>query len=810
MKLKNRFLALFFIFLISLYFLPQPSFAKEKQDFNLLFFIKSKINSIFSSVKSFFSQSFNSLKIKIFGQKEVTQTKSPTPQSLSVSEWKNWEVISEGVNESKYKISIGNQLLEGIELNLFSSANGDINKDFITIRVFGLPQTVNGQTIEPILGWTKAGFENDNRETVGGAHVLYYILPQRDFVNYIEITLSSPNGNPHLILNKSFARKWEPFVDYVTDAQSSAGWSYYLPSNQLLEGKKGGMALFACGAGTLHNCPMESNINYYLAKRFKLPKREGKPEIYIETGYVGGINVAPESAYGASNFQAKVNAGVGQGFWINEAEFKGKSQTLWQIKHNPAAFATEQSAEAGASAMIDILIDIGEDFVQSPAGRLILKALSYLTFVYDVYSLVGSLDYNEIVSESKRVVFSPAPVDPNDDNLVYVWLRGEGVVRVAGLSGIELNFIGQSPFGDPLLERLGDTVWNLPEGGFQIGGILLHYHIPRVVEVQPVGENLPVNSTFTIKFTKPINIKSLLEQDSIIVDYHPKREGFYFPFHYNLSSDGRTLYLIPNYRLHYDTFYKITLSSKIQDTEGFSLEPFEFSFTTEKNPNPQKDLYIKISVMSYSGKEPFSALNFGDIFEVIPTDIPWSEYEKSLREQGGVQGLMRTTHPNFDCYNEEKGFIFTLNNKFYFAPYLSKTCPYKVIFELTKKLTPEKVKAPSATIEIKYFRGNAYVAEQVGIKSGAIFNLEPITYQEYSAIGDYFANGIFHSKDFHCLDGKELKVYALIRSPFATIPDKPEAMFSVNFVRGISSSAPVDFVVYSPDENCKGAWRFVK
>ena len=720
-----------------------------------------------------------------------------------------WQTYYESLSESAYRFDVGKEL-SGIELRLYTYSSGDVNGDWIRVVLVGERTTFvypDGTfEVEPIVGASRVGYDNDGKTTVGaGEHRLYYVLPQRNYVKYVNVTLYSLNGWPKLDVSRSTILEWKPYVDYVQEVPWSIGWATY----NFTGNGVGRFSLLSTGFGVPSGCPDESGISYYFGKRIMPPKILGKPEVYVEASYVGGFNAAPESFAGKGNYRCKVNVGIGSGFTLNEAVYSGLNQTLYlKEKYTPQG-CLKLVAEDSAKGAIDIGLAIGEEVIKSKAAKAILSGLGLVLNIIEWAEVILSLGFDEIVSNTSIIVYDSVKVDPAEP--FYVWFNVLCQIKSKGLTGTIANFYGESPWGRSSLEGLfGQRVFELPFGGVQVGGILLHYHIPVLERAEPLGENLPVDTKIVLRFSKPIDRGSIVKaRDTIVATANSKPIDFFDFFHFRDSGkDLMELVLSPNYHLDYGTRYVINFTSKIVDVFGFGLEPFTITFSTKAASNVPKNVYYNVSIMS--GLYEFGTNLRGEIFRA-------RIFNESVN-LGAPLGfaMIRTNDLLYDYWNEGTCNVFKVGEKVYCKLSVAKDggVPPRsgTIFELIDKMSIKTtVTAEAEVLEVNPKGVSSSnlkkLIEQTGVKPGERFTLEPIYVKEYSAVGDYFGKIKFYSDEIAKLNGKELSVYLILHvAPWDLIPDKPPA-YHVSL--GSFSSVPVDFVVYTISEEYVGAWRLI-
>ncbi|WP_376791681.1 Ig-like domain-containing protein [Thermoflexus sp.] len=339
---------------------------------------------------------------------------------------------------------------------------------------------------------------------------------------------------------------------------------------------------------------------------------------------------------------------------------------------------------------------------------------------------------------------------------------------------------------------------------------------PKVVAVEPTGI-LSVTAPIRVFFSEAMDPDSIRPRSQDPQEYPIQPPEAYRQFSFTWSPDGMWLTLTPVDRLDYNTTYTLELTQRLTNRKGIPLEPYTLRFTTESGPVPPTAIFYHVSVNSTYGAGALSKLQRGGIYAAQPTSLDYWTVRRSLGPT--VEAVFRTNDPSrrFECWSADKvapgvvehsgqGVIGEYNGKLYFIP-IGRDCPSYFVLELLDKVSPlPSTPVQAATLEIKTFEGNASIAEQVGLRPGARFPLEPIALQEYSSMGTDIGSGIIHAPGSP-LDGKELRIYALLRDPFTVIPDKPQAAFAIRLIPGQVNLSPVDFVVYSMQEGMKGAWR---
>jgi hypothetical protein len=256
--------------------------------------------------------------------------------------FEGWQVYYEGSDESAYRLDFGMEA-SGLEMWLYIQTQRtdylSYWNDSIKIVLVGKPELVvtsNGSfAVEPIVGFTKIGYKDDEEKSTGGLHGIYYVLPQKSYVNYINVTIRLQSGEPQLDTSRSYARVWEPYVDIVPVVTWTLGWYDF----NVTEDGRGRTALVSFGA-PVGNQPSESGLTFTFGKAFVPPRILGKPDVYVEIGYAGGINIAPESFTGTGNYRCKIDAGIGKG---------GASERCRGLRAGPDSLQREQGRHAATS-----------------------------------------------------------------------------------------------------------------------------------------------------------------------------------------------------------------------------------------------------------------------------------------------------------------------------------------------------------------------------------------------------------------------------------------------------------------------------
>ena len=100
---------------------------------------------------------------------------------------------------------------------------------------------------------------------------------------------------------------------------------------------------------------------------------------------------------------------------------------------------------------------------------------------------------------------------------------------------------------------------------------------PTVVQRQPVGDNVPLESIVTVQFSKPINPATLAGHFILTA------RGSAVPGELRYDASSRTATLIPS-SLKYDTSYTTILTQDIRDMSGNRLEQTSWTWRTVRRP----------------------------------------------------------------------------------------------------------------------------------------------------------------------------------------------------------------------------------
>ena len=207
------------------------------------------------------------------------------------------------------------------------------------------------------MGFTKIGYKGDHEKSVGGVHLVYYVLSKTSFVSYVNITLHAIRSTPRLNASRSFIREWNPIVNIVQLKIRSDGWSQY----NVTQDCKGRASLVSFGI-PVGDQPASSSLTWCFGKMISPPKILGIPDVYVEVGYAGGINLAPESFTGTGNYACKINVGVGWGPFFEYAITNGLQETVYMIKKGERPELVLDEAAGGAR---DIVLELLQKNLES-------------------------------------------------------------------------------------------------------------------------------------------------------------------------------------------------------------------------------------------------------------------------------------------------------------------------------------------------------------------------------------------------------------------------------------------------------------
>ena len=486
------------------------------------------------------------------------------PLHANSQQYQGWEVISEGRNESKYRLNLGGEQTDGIEVRWYAqSSGGDTRNDWVLIKVFNSV----GQT----LGAVQVGRQNDNRPSTAGWHDVFIVLPYESLlpsVSSLEITLHLPNGSPKLVPSISWARIW--------NARCATNFAWFGQEGRVSFTSippRGKVWMHAAGLGFLHGAPNKSAVDYVLWKSFVKPPTptgfNSNPDITVDASYAGTINVTNDSWTGRGGYAVGICVGVTNS---NESSIhnanvlqRGEVQKLWSATKNAGDLQEYigDTMQNEANAIVDIMLDV-----------LKMEAASYAKFILECIALVTSaFDVDEAVAKLNTVFYDSFPTQSG--NYMLVWLRMKAKIAAAGFSHTVLSF-----WTDGTIE--GDLKGNR---GLEIGCIGLHYQGPQSPEV--IGTNPPQGSINQplrpdVKFTFNDNIQiNNAGNITLRVVNSAAAVGC------SVSASGNTLTVKPNQDLSDSTTYELTVNPgavRKANSTTTNLAAFTLHFTTGVSP----------------------------------------------------------------------------------------------------------------------------------------------------------------------------------------------------------------------------------
>lgn len=476
-----------------------------------------------------------------------------TSTLLSQALFSNWQVISEGRDESRYRIVLDGSVVEALEISWYAvSASGSIHNDcvlFICNDAFGKPAAV-----------FRYGRDGDNVDNISGWHLVYLILPSKTAVKTLDIVLRKNYSNPKLVTKLSTVKPANLYIDLQWFPLTHQGKVSYTGYESLPRGK---VWMHAAG---FFGAPSDSRIDYVIWKRFTKPtvpqNFSPNPDVYFDTIYAGTINVVGEGWTGQGGYTAAIQAGIGQGDWINNAIASGKAQLLWKAtSHASEGFIREMMVNT-ASGVIDIAIDV-----------LDLTLLGYIKFAIESALLFNTLrDIDEKVFGKTTVVFENFPLNPNQSS-INVWLRLRAQVVALGFAHSVLSF-----HTDGTVE--GDLKGNR---GMEIGTILLHYKGPQSPEIlesslKDGSTEVSLQQQITLKLSTIVN-----SFDSSKIFF--KKAGTGQIVQSNVRLEGDTVKISPKTNFEPNTAYDLTVQSgAFRSNQAGNLREFNLKFTTGSAP----------------------------------------------------------------------------------------------------------------------------------------------------------------------------------------------------------------------------------
>lgn len=473
--------------------------------------------------------------------------------SVLISEtfFTSWQVVSETRDESRYRMILDGSHIEALEVVWYGvSAPGPIFNDcvlFLCYDVFGKPTA-----------FFRYGRDGDNIDNLNGWHLVYLILPSKAPVKTIDVILRKAQSNPRLITKLSTVKPAKLNVDLQWYPLINQGRVSYTGYESLPRGK---VWMQAVGFGV----PNDSRVDYVIWKKFTKPNVpsgfSSNPDIYFDVIYAGTINVVGEGI-GRGGYSAAIQAGVGQGDWINQALSFGKAQLLWKaVSHSSEGFIQDLAVNT-ASGIIDIAIDV-----------LDLTLLGYIKFAIESALLFNTLfDIDEEIVKKATVIFENFSLNPNQAS-INVWLRLKAQVVALGFAHSVLSF-----YTDGNVE--GDLKGNR---GLEIGAILLHYRGPQPPEVvesslKDGSIDVPLQQQISLKLSTVVN-----SFDSSKIFF--KKVGTNQTVQSNIKLEGDTVKISPKTGFEPNTIYELVVQSgALKANQAGNLKEFSLRFTTGSVP----------------------------------------------------------------------------------------------------------------------------------------------------------------------------------------------------------------------------------
>lgn len=475
--------------------------------------------------------------------------------------YQGWEVISEGSNESKYRLNLGNDQTGGIEVRWYAqSSGGDMNKDWALIKAF--------DSVGRLVGVVQVGRQGDNRQSVAGWHDVYIVLPYESLlpsVSSLELALHLPNGKPKLVPTISWAKVWNAGggTNFIWFGQEGKAVFTAIPP-------RGKVWMHADGFGI--SDPKKAAIDYVLWKKFVKPPApagfNSNPDITVDASYAGTINVTNDSWTGRGGYAVAIGIGVANS---NDTEIaniiafrRGKAQKLWSATKNAGDLQEfiNDLMQNQASGVVDILLDALE-----------ASALSYAKFILECATLVASVfDVDEKIVERDTVIYDEFPAQSSN---MFVWLRMKAVIAAAGFSHTVLSF-----WTDGIIE--GDLRGNR---GLEIGCVGLHYQgpqSPEVISTDPAQGSTKQLLRPELKFTFSDNIQV---NNASKVTLRAINSAMTIGC--NVSASGNILTVKPNQDLADSTTYELTINPgavRKANSNITNLASFALRFTTGFSP----------------------------------------------------------------------------------------------------------------------------------------------------------------------------------------------------------------------------------
>ncbi|MEM4745025.1 MAG: Ig-like domain-containing protein [Ignisphaera sp.] len=744
-----------------------------------------------------------------------------------------WRVVAEGSSVSRYEFALS-CVANALRLILYMDSGGDINKDGIKMVIEGatiaIPQDSVIEYRSSVIGYTRIGYEGDGKGTAKGLHVIYYIFPNTTYIQLIKLELYSEHGYPRLYTDKSLIEPVNITMFYwsLKDEKYSYG-TYYVDNVNQYNGE-------LKVATVSHGVPTEiykdsSGVSYYYGRAFK-PDMFGAVDIYVDIGYMGGYNTAPEGTYGLGKYTIKLDVGIEQSSRVDSVVSDLDYETLFYEEGGGGILelVAGVAADRVEDMLFDLVTDYGINFVASPIGRAILRYLPYVSDIIEWIEMVASLTYDKIINGSKRVVFANSYIKPSSEDLIYIWTHFIGLSKSMGLSTTIINFCGNPPWENFLDRYFGLGVWRLNYGGIYVGGIVLDYfNVPEVVSELPHGAVYPATVNISIKFSKPIDRGSLPPYiNSITVYLNSAEVPFFEYFRYSLSSDNTTLFIYPSYHLEYGSNYLLILTRRIRGSDGSNIaRSYEIEFNTEHRRQMKPEVYYVLPtvVKQYEMKGVlFNAYLYSNV------SIDWGRATVSnvmfnidgIEVKGSYVGeaTFYTNDIWIDYYDGGFGRLYIANGSLWFTPLMAKDGgfpPKRGVYVFKIGEQANIIHSQPARLVVSRIKGfgNPKVSESlknIGIVEGAVFDLEPMPIANYEIMSiDRLGEGIILSEDEPELNNTKIVLYIVtaddvVRHGLDKLIDGYKPMYSISL--GGMSPLPIDiFVFIIANVTYMRAWR---
>ncbi|MEM2200949.1 MAG: hypothetical protein QW552_08970 [Ignisphaera sp.] len=746
-----------------------------------------------------------------------------------------WSIVSEETSKSRYKFTL-DSTANAVRLVLYMDSRGDINSDNVKIVIKGSTIAVQQDSVivysSGIVGYTKIGYEGDRKGTAKGLHVIYYIFPNVTYILDIEMELYSERGYPRLYVDKSFIEPINITMFYwsLEDEKYSYG-TYYVNNVNPYNGE-------LKVASVSHGIPTgmykdSSGVSYYYGRAFK-PDMFGAVDIYVDVGYMGGFNIAPESTYGLGKYTIKLDVGVEQSSKVASVTSDLDYETLFYEKGGGGVleFAAGIAADRVEDILLDLITDYGINFIKSPIGKATLRYIPYVADIIEWIEMMASLTYDKIINGSKRIVFANTYIKPSLDDFIYIWAHFIGLTKSTGFSTTIINFCGNPPWENFLDRYFGLGVWRLNYGGIYVGGIVLDYfNVPEVISELPHGGVYPAVVNISIKFSKPIDRGSLPPYVNSIIVYRNSAEVPFFEyFRYKLSSDNTTLFICSSYHLEYGSNYLLVLTRRIRGSDGSNIvKSYEIEFNTEHRRQIEPEVYYVLPtvVKQYEIQGVlFNAYLYSNV------SIDWSRATAfdvtfnidGVEVKGSYVGeaTFYTNDIRIDYYDRGFGRLYLANGSLWFTPLMARDGgfpPKRGVYVFKIGEQANIIHRQPAKLVISWIKrfGNPKVDESlknIGVVEGAVFDLEPMPVANYEVMSiDRLGEGVIISEDELELNSTKIVLYIMSaddisRHGLNKLIDGYKPIYTVSL--GGPSPLPIDiFVFIIANVTYMRAWRLV-